>query len=265
MVDMTKMLAIAIGEIGYQEKASNAYLDDPVANSGNGNYTKYGRDLDNQGDWYNGPKNGYDWCNQYADWPYWKAYGAKVARELLCRPKYSAGAGCVYSAQYFKNAGRWSTVPHVGDHIYFDYGNGINHVGIVTMVTDTVVVTVEGNSNGQVQHCEYNRSYGCIAGYGMPRWDECNEEGSEAPTDETPQQEKCHLECDLPIIRYGDVSWHVALMQIILMGRGYSCGPSGADGDYGGQTKVALYEFQLANGLNTDCVCEETTWKKLLE
>ena len=262
MIDIQKMVAIALREVGYHEKASNAYLDDPLANEGNGNFTKYGRDLDAIPDWYNGKKNGYEWCNQYADWPYVKAYGVEVARELLCRPKYSAGAGCVYSAGYFKAKGRWFSTPKVGDHIYFDYGNGINHVGIVVAVTNTYVVTVEGNSNGQVQQCQYALTNGCIAGYGRPCWELFNDEDAvDAPVEE---HTTCKVEVEMPVLQYGDVSWHVSLMQLILMGRGFSCGPSGADGDFGGQTKVALYEFQKASGLNTDCICDSDDWGKLL-
>ena len=263
MVDKLKMLPVVLKEVGYKEKASNAYLDDPNANAGNGNFTKYGRDLDLIPDWYNGPKNGYDWCNQFGDWPYVKVYGVDLARKLLCRPKYSAGAGCVYSAQYFKNAGRWFSQPETGDHIYFDYGNGINHVGIVVAVTNVYVITVEGNSNGMVQQSQYALTNSCIAGYGRPCWELYDEEGE--VVEEPPQQEKCHVEVDLPILQLGDVNWHVALMQIILIGRGYSCGPSGADGDYGAQTKVALYEFQQAKGLDPNCVCNAETWIKLLE
>ena len=45
-------------ELGYHEKASNANLDDKTANSGSGNWTKYARDLDRLGNFYNGAKNG---------------------------------------------------------------------------------------------------------------------------------------------------------------------------------------------------------------
>ena len=45
----TKLVEIATAEIGYHEKASNSNLDSKTANSGNKNFTKYGRDLFNAG------------------------------------------------------------------------------------------------------------------------------------------------------------------------------------------------------------------------
>ena len=50
-VDKQKVIDIALAEIGYLEKASNSQLDDPTANVGSGNWTKYARDLFQAG-WY---------------------------------------------------------------------------------------------------------------------------------------------------------------------------------------------------------------------
>lgn len=58
---------IALAEVGYREKASNAYLDDKTANAGAANWTKYARDLAAAG-YYNGNKNGYAWCDVFVDW-----------------------------------------------------------------------------------------------------------------------------------------------------------------------------------------------------
>ena len=66
---------IALAEVGYREKASNAYLDDKTANAGAANWTKYARDLA-AADYYNGNKNGYAWCDVFVDWCFFKSYGA---------------------------------------------------------------------------------------------------------------------------------------------------------------------------------------------
>ena len=58
--DKQKVIDIALAEVNYLEKASNAQLDDPTANAGKKNYTKYARDLDRIG-FFNGKKNGYAW------------------------------------------------------------------------------------------------------------------------------------------------------------------------------------------------------------
>ena len=271
MVDKRKPIAIGLKEVGYKEKASNAFLDDPEANAGSDNWTKYAALLDSIPDFYNGPKNGPwgEWCDMFYDALLVMAYGPDLAKKLLCQPDRSAGAGCAYSAQYYKNAGRWFQTPETADQIFFDYGSGISHTGIVVAVTNAYVITVEGNSNNMVQQCQYALTSGIIAGYGRPPWDQYSEEeeaaGSEDPVETDPQETMCRVEADLPIVRIGDINWHVALMQLLLFGRGYSCGPSGADGDFGGDTLAALRSFQTANGIEADGVCDADTWKKLLE
>ena len=112
---INKVLNLARNEIGYKEKRSNAYLNDKTLNAGSGNYTKYAHDLDAVTDFYNGDKNGWPWCDVFVDWLFYKSFGAGEAMKILCQPQKSAGAGCLYSAGYYKNNGRWSTTPHVGD------------------------------------------------------------------------------------------------------------------------------------------------------
>ena len=78
----TQLVKIAEAEIGYHEKASNANLDSKTANSGKGNYTKYSRDLHKTG-YYNGNKQGFDWCDQFVDWCFFKLCGSKDKAEYL--------------------------------------------------------------------------------------------------------------------------------------------------------------------------------------
>ena len=53
---VSTIINLAKEEAGYIEKATNSQLDSKTANAGNGNYTKYARDLYNAG-YYNGNKN----------------------------------------------------------------------------------------------------------------------------------------------------------------------------------------------------------------
>lgn len=83
--DVSKVLAVAVAEIGYKEKASNSQLDDKTANAGSANYTKYARDFDKKyPNWYNGKKNGFAWCDMFVDWCFLTAYGYENALRLLC-------------------------------------------------------------------------------------------------------------------------------------------------------------------------------------
>jgi len=272
MVDRNKFINIVLNEIGYKEKASNAYLDDKEANAGSNNWTKYAALLDSIPDFYNGQKNGPwgEWCDMFYDACMAMAYGPQLAKKLICQPDRSAGAGCEHSAQYYKNAGRWFPSPEVGDQIFFNYGSGIAHTGVVVAVTNSNVITVEGNSNNMVQQCQYSLGSSFIAGYGRPCWELYTEDGSESipaedPVEEPVQEEFCSVHLELPVLRLGSLSWHVAVLQILLIGRGYSVGLSGADGDFGVQTQQGLRAFQSDQGLEPNCICAEGTWKKLLE
>ena len=170
---INKVLDIARAEIGYREKASNGQLDNKAANSGSGNFTKYARDLDTIPNFYNGKKNGFAWCDMFNDWCHYKAWGVNLAMKVLCQPQNSAGAGCLYSAKYYKNAGRWHTSdPQPGDQIFFSYAqNEISHTGIVESVSGANIVTIEGNTSDAVARRTYTRSDARIVGYGRPRWE----------------------------------------------------------------------------------------------
>lgn len=259
MIDKQIVIDIAISQIGYHEKASNADLDDFTANSGSANYTKYSRILDSIEGFYNGKKQSFAWCDQFCDACFVLAYGVTLAMELLCQPWQSAGAGCEYSAGYYKAKGQFYNYPETGDQIFFDYGGGINHTGIVVAVDGLTVTTVEGNADDQVKQCSYSIASNVIAGYGRPNW----AIDGEAPEPE-PVETTCDLEITAPIVKYGNVSPWVAIMQICLISRGYSCGRYGADGEYGADTKNALERFQSDNGLKTG-ICDKDTWQKLFE
>ncbi len=172
----SELIKIAEAQLGYREKATNAQLDDFTANEGSGNWTKYARDLYKAG-YYNGNKNGYAWCDVFVDWCFWTLCGhnKKEAEAMECQTG-TLGAGCTYSAQYYKNAGRYSTTPMVGDQAFF---KNYEHTGIVTAVTDTTVSTIEGNSGNRVKRHTYKRNSGTIIGYGHPRYEA---EPAEKPT-----------------------------------------------------------------------------------
>lgn len=122
-------------------------------------------------DFYNGKKNGSAWCDEFVDAIFLESFGEEEALRLLCQPKKSCGAGCKFSAQYYKKAGRFFDKPEVGDQIFFYVGGDINHTGIVIKVDDNKVYTIEGNSGDMVKDHSYNKEGNKkIAGYGRPRW-----------------------------------------------------------------------------------------------
>lgn len=172
--NVSTVLAVAAKEIGYCEKASNSQLDSKTANAGNKNYTKYARDFDEKyPKWYNGKKNGYEWCDMFFDWCMLTAYGYTEALRLLCQPEKSSGAGCTSSAKYYKQKGRLVYKdPKPGDQIFFGKSeSSLNHTGLVEKVDSKKVYTIEGNSNNKCERREYLLTNPTIICYGRPDYD----------------------------------------------------------------------------------------------
>lgn len=232
------VLNLARSEVGYREKASNSQLDDKTANAGTGNWNKYARDLDNLRNFYNGGKNGYAWCDIFYDWLFVKCFGPELGRQMLCQPLNSAGAGCLYSVQYYKQYGRWFTgSPEPGDQIFFSYASGeYSHTGLVETVSGGVVTTIEGNTSESVGRRSYAVGSSTIAGYGRPRWEFAINVSPDSALDPIPGSER--------VLKLGCKGDDVRALQKDLLKMGYDIGPDGADGDYGNNTKKAVMKFQ---------------------
>lgn len=238
------VLNLARSEVGYREKASNSQLDDKDANAGTGNWTKYARDLDGLRNFYNTAKNGYMWCDVFYDWLFVKCFGAELGRQMLCQPLNSAGAGCKFSVQYYKQYGRWITGnPEPGDQIFFSYAPGeYSHTGLVESVSGGVVTTIEGNTSESVGRRSYAVGSSTIAGYGRPRWELVADASSDISFEPAISSER--------ILKLGCKGYDVMQLQKDLIRMGYDVGPDGADGDYGDNTKKAVMKFQEQHHLD---------------
>ena len=285
-----KVISIALAEVGYREKASNAALDDPSANAGSGNWTKYARDLAAAG-YYNGNKNGYAWCECFVDWCFWKAFGSDGQR-IQCQTG-DLGAACIYSMQYYKQQGRWDMNPRPGDQVFFYGGGTIGHTGIVTEVTANSITVVEGNSSDRVQKLQYSRSDSRIAGFGHPKYDQISaSENNPAKPSETDlpgrggaaegasfadasvkrdDPELVTTTVRLPLLRQGATGAAVESAQALLIHRGYNCGGRRSllgretpDGEFGPATGKAVRSFQTKTALEADGEVGTDTWTVLI-
>ena len=261
------IVAIALAEVGYKEKSSNAYLDDKTANAGSNNWTKYARDLAKAG-YYQSGKNGYAWCDVFVDWCFFKAYGAVEGQRIQCQTG-PCGAGCIFSAQYYQQQGRYDKTPRIGDQVFFQTGGQIGHTGIVVGVTDSTIVTVEGNASDQVKRNTYSRGSGYIAGYGHPLYSEDDPASAAGSAEEeAPVPTACAIV--LPQLKNGAKGNAVKNAQILLIAKGYCCGGrtvfgrESADGEFGPATENAVKSFQGAKNLRPDGVIGIETWKALL-
>lgn len=171
----SKVIDIALGEVGYLEKKSNSNLDSKTANAGSANYTKYGRDMHKL---YPSVMDfPAAWCDAFVDWCFQKAYGVSNAKGLL------GGNFNDYtpsSAQLYKNKGAWGTKPRKGAQIFFKNSTRICHTGLVYDFDSKYVYTVEGNTSGAsgviangggVCKKKYALTNSKIAGYGYPNYD----------------------------------------------------------------------------------------------
>ena len=221
--DKQKVIDIALGEVGYLEKASKSNLDDKTANAGSANITKYARDLAELS-YFNGNKQGVAWCATFVCWCFVKAYGKAAALKMLYQPTKAANnaaAGCKYARNYFKDKGKLYDTPKAGDQIFFYSSDksSISHTGLVYKVDDKKVYTVEGNTSsssgvvangGAVAKKSYSLTYARIAGYGRPDY------GTQVETQTAKEPEKQAAVVETPstyttyTVKKGDTLWRIS-------------------------------------------------------
>jgi len=61
----------------------------------------------------------------------------------------------------------------------------------------------------------------------------------------------------------GDTGDMVKALQLALIAHGYSVGPAGANGNFGGDTLSAVEAFQSDASVQVQPRCEKTTWAAL--
>lgn len=282
-----KLIAIAEAEIGYLEKETNRDLDSKTGNAGDENFTKYARDLHKAG-YYQANKNGYEWCEVFNDWCHYMASGkdAKLAQEVICQTGLY-GAGCIWSARCYRDAGRFYSTPEVGDQIYFGTKGNESHTGIVYKVDSKNVYTIEGNTSGAsgviangggVCKKSYPLGYAKIVGYGRPRYD-----AEDKPVEYTLEQfirdvqKACGASVD-GIAGPETLSKTVTIsaqknrkhavvkpVQKRLAALGYTM-VGEADGIAGNKFTAAVTEYQADNKcwIDGEITAKNKTWKKLL-
>lgn len=280
------VIDLANAEVGYHEKASNANLDDPTVNSGGANWTKYARDLDALSNFYNGQKNGYAWCDVFVDWCFVHIFGEELGRKMLYQPEKSAGAGCLYSAGYYKqNNAFHRTNPRPGDQIFFSYSAGeYSHTGIVVDVNGTTITTIEGNTSDSVGRRTYETSNRTIAGYGTPNWELAVEpwekpwvvvenghiinssewnQGEETDAPGPSPAEENH-DWTPPLLHYAPDDYYAAvcILQGLLNCRNWNSGR--VDGYFGPKTQAAVNKARSFYNLPVNECCDKALWDALM-
>ena len=213
------------------------------------------------------------WCAAFVS-----AVGKKAGLESIL----FAECACDPMIALYQKAGRFeeqdSAVPRPGDLIFYDWqDSGVgdcrgssDHVGIVLELSGNLIRAIEGNKSDAVGLREMHIDARYIRGYGKPDYlgladaPEKHETAGESKRAEesAPEDKRCAV-C-LATLRRGDKGECVRALQLLLIGRGFRCGPWGADGDFGGATYGALYQFQRARQLEVDGVAGPESWRALL-
>ena len=158
-----EVVRLAFSQVGYKAP-------------GPGKKNKYAAWIDSHyPTFYNGKKNGADWCDVFVDFcVLYVARNAKDAEYVLCQPVRSCGAGCKWSYNYYKSKHRNNSIPHYGDQIFLNTKSGkCCHTGIVYKVDDKYVYYVAGNEgggHGEVKKHKILKSSKSIYAFGRPRY-----------------------------------------------------------------------------------------------
>lgn len=136
----------------------------------------------------------------------------------------------------------------------------MSHVGVY--IGGGYVVEATGHARGIVKSKLAGRGWGL---WGKPRW--ISYDGAAQPTQPVQPAKptgSALTVSGLPLLRYGDKGECVRSAQLLLIGRGYSCGRCGADGEVGQDTCNAVIAFQRAHGLQQDGIIGAQTWARLI-
>jgi len=241
-----KLVAYAITQIGYSE--------------GGNNYNKYAENLDLQ-HWYGWTPQNQPWCDIFVDSMYLAVFGLLNAARMTYQVIGNGSALCRTSAQFYKNNNAWFTSPQAGDQVFFYSGGAINHTGIVEKIVGGIVYTIEGNSSDMVARRSYRIGDSYIAGYGRPNW------GIVADGVDDGTTKPAAVEDDYsyyPMLQMGSVGEYVVKLQEALIAAGYDCGPDGADGEFGSNTRKAVIAYQTAKNIEIDGIVGPETWASIM-
>lgn len=215
------------------------------------------------------------WCAAFVS-----AVGMAAGLSTVILPEVS----CDRMIALYQKAGRWieddNYLPTPGDIIFYDwedsgYGDDTgssDHVGIVTAVNGDTITVIEGNKSDSVSYRTMQRGGKFIRGYAVPNYSGTEESAASSENNpielqhNTEEHERMTVSVtvELPELQQGDTGEAVKILQGILIARGYSVGPDGADGDFGHNTCVGLMKFQRARKLEVDGVAGPISWAALL-
>lgn len=252
MAKASEVMKLAKSYVGTKE--SPAYSNNVIFNT---HY--YGREV------RDGNGASYPWCVTFV----WDIFRMAGASELFYDGKKTAWCDAVRDWAKARGLVVSKSEGKHGDLVLFDWNNNYSadHIGFIDCKNSNgTYQTVEGNTSagnnsngGEVQiRTRYQSEIMMII---RPKY----ESEETKPVEPAPTTNKGVVTVELNKLWKGHKNNQVRAMQILLIGRGYSCGSMGADGDFGQRTYDAVIKFQKAMDIDVDGVCGVQTWTKLLK
>lgn len=172
-------------------------------------------------------------------------------------PAYKSVQDVAVSGLYMScpESGSIDTMPDIPGVCVFM--RDMSHVGVY--VGDGDVVEATSHARGVVKTKLAGRGWGL---WGKPRW--ISYEAAATPAQPAQTTASTLNVTGLPLLRYGDKGEYVRSAQLLLIGRGYSCGWCGADGEIGQDTFNAAVAYQKACSLQQDGIIGAQTWARLI-
>lgn len=199
----------------------------------------------------------YPWCVTFI-WDGFRSCGMSESFVAGQRTAY-----CPYVENFARATGCWITSGYrEGDLLLYDWnGDGTaDHIGYCAGTSGSSVISIEGNLSDKVQ--QVTRSSSSVKGAYRPKYSK--DEPDPAPTPARTPTNAPSGDFELPVLKRGDKGEAVRAAQILLVGRGYSVGSYGTDGDFGAGTYAGVINYQSAKGLTADGVIGKQTWGELL-
>lgn len=219
----------------------------------------------------NDPTHGYDqssrWGNDYD------------CSSLVISAYETAGipvrrAGATYTGNMrviFKNCGFYEVTDGTlkpGDVLLNEKHHTAMYIGDDKIVQASINEkgTVTGGLSGDQTGGEiavknyYSYPWDCVLRYGG-----CEEQNGDGPVTNPQPRPVPAVSASVPLLREGAISNAVKSAQILLIYRWrIYCGPDGADGDFGANTKKAVIQFQQKMSIDADGIIGTDTWTKLI-
>lgn len=205
------------------------------------------------------------------------AFPSAVAQRLGLTHIVFPECSCDRMIALYQAAGRWQEAddytPRPGDLLFYDWQDGgqgdnrgsADHVGIVAAVSGLTLKILEGNMSDAVGYRNLVVGARYIRGFALPDFEGAGETVPKVDTSQPAPVKTQRCTVELPVLRRGATGTAVSALQRLLIGRGQSVGPDGADGDFGANTEKALLAFQQGAGLSADGVAGSASWSALIE